>query len=104
MIAFVEATRDDIAVKNRLCPPNPFPQVALDWVRGMLVQMSADYQWGKEPDIADWLEGARLNISRGLRKRSHEPLVQESMKRYGAHVRPGIEKLTQLLRASAVAA
>jgi hypothetical protein len=104
MVAFVEATRDDISVKNRLCPPNPFPQVALDWARGMLIQMNADYQWSKEPDIADWLEGARLNISRGLRKRSHEPLVQEAMKRYGANVRPGLEKLTQLLRGSTVAA
>ena len=98
MVAFVEATRDDIAEKNRLCPPNPFPQVPLDWVRGMLVQMSADYQWSKAPDIAAWLEGARLNISRGLRSHSHEPLVQAAMKRYGANVRPGIDRLTQLLR------
>ena len=97
MVAFIEATRDDVAEKNRLCPTNPFPQVALDWVRGMLVQMRADYQWGKEPDIAEWLEGARLNISRGLRSRSHEPLVQSALKRYGANVRPGIDKLTRLL-------
>jgi len=94
MVAYVEATRHDIVEKNRLCPPNPFPQVALDWVRGMVVQMNADYLWGKEPDIADWLEGARLNISRGLRSRSHEALVHEAMKRYVANVRPGIEKLS----------
>jgi hypothetical protein len=97
MVAFIEATRDDIAEKNRLCPPNPLPQVPLDWVRGTLVGMNADYLWGKEPDIADWLERSRLNISRGLRRRNGDPLVQAASKRFGENARPGVAKLTQLL-------
>ena len=97
MVAFVEATRDDIADKNRLCPPNPLPQVPLDWVRGTLIGMNADYLWGKEPDIAAWLERARLNIGRGLRRRNDDPLVQAASKRFGANARPGLAKLTQFL-------
>ena len=29
--------------------------------------MKAANRWSKEPDIADWLERARLNMLRGLR-------------------------------------
>ncbi len=36
IVGFVEATRKDIAEKNRLCPPNRLPDVPLDWVRGRL--------------------------------------------------------------------
>jgi hypothetical protein len=104
VVGFVEATRDDIAEKNRLCPPNPLPQVSLDWVRGTLIGMNADYLWGKEPDIAAWLEGARLNIGRGLRRRGDDPLVQASSKRFGANARPGLARLTQLLGDRSLAA
>jgi hypothetical protein len=97
LIGFVEATRYDVAEKNRLCPPNRLPDVPLDWVRGTLIGMNADYLWSKEPDIADWLERARLNPSRGLRQHGDEPRVQQAMKRFADHVRPGLAKLTQFL-------
>lgn len=103
MVGFLEATRDDIAEKNRLCPPNPLPQVPLDWVRGTLIGMNADYLWAKQPDIADWLERARLNMGRGLRRRSDDPLVQAASKRFGANARPGLAKLTRFLDGSSLA-
>ena len=97
LVGFVEATREDLAVKNRLCPPNPLPNTALDWVRGTLVAMKADYLWSSEPDLVDWLERARLNPSRGLRRRMGEPRVQEAWQRFTANVRPGLTRLEQLL-------
>jgi hypothetical protein len=100
LVGFVEATRgDDLALKNRLCPPNPLPDAPLDWVRGMLIGVNADYLWSKEPDIADWLERSRLNLSRGLRSRMGEPEVQAASKRYGEYARPGLAKLAQLVAA-----
>jgi hypothetical protein len=48
LVAFVEAHRDDDAEKNRLCPPNPFGDTPLDWVRGMLIQMGADRIWSRK--------------------------------------------------------
>jgi hypothetical protein len=95
LIGFVEATRDDLAEKNRLCPPNRQPDVPLDWVRGTLIGMKADNRWSKEPDLADWLEGARLNAARGLRQRSGEPLVQRAWMRYVENLRPALAKLEQ---------
>lgn len=97
LVGFVEATRQDIAEKNKLCPPNRLPQVPLDWVRGTLIGTNADYLWSKEPDIAAWLERARLNPSRGLRRHGAEPRVRQAMNRYANNVRPGLAKLMQFL-------
>lgn len=100
LVGYVEATRDDTAEKNRLCPPNRLPNVPLDWVRGTLIATNADYQWSKEPDIAAWLERARLNPTRGLRQRSGEPQVQAAMKRYADNVRPGLANLAKFAAAA----
>ena len=97
LVGFVEATRDDIAEKNRLCPPNRLPDVPLDWVRGMLIGMKADNLWSRDAALSDWLERARLNPSRGLRQQSSEPRVQQARKRFVDNVRPGLEKLQQFL-------
>ena len=97
LVGFVEATRHDLAEKNRLCPPNRLPNVPLDWVRGTLIGMNADYLWSKEPDITAWLERARLNPSRGLRQRGDEPRVRQAMNRFAENVRPGLAKLMQFL-------
>lgn len=95
LIGFVEATRDDTAEKNRLCPPNRQPDVPLDWLRGTLIGMRADYLWSKEPDLAEWLDHARLNPSRGLRQRSEER-VQQAWGRYVANVRPALANLERM--------
>jgi NAD(P)-binding Rossmann-like domain len=96
LIAFVEATRDDLDAKNRLCPPNRQPNVPLDWLRGMLVGMKAARLWSKEPDIANWIERGRLNMLRGLPQRNGEPSVQEASARFTANVSPGLENLERL--------
>jgi hypothetical protein len=100
LIGFVEATRRDPAIQNALCPPNPMPDVPLDWARGTLIGMNADRSWSQEPDIADWLERARLNISRGLKGRSEDPKVQQARKRLKANVLPGLQNLMEIVARS----
>jgi hypothetical protein len=101
LVAFVEAHRDDDAEKNRLCPPNPYPDAALDWARTALVQMSADRAWSKEPDISEWLERSRLNPMRGLRGRLGDPRVQRASQRFADSVRPGLARLAELVAQAA---
>jgi hypothetical protein len=96
IVGYVEATRDDLAMKNRLCPPSRQPNVPLDWVHGMLVGMRAANRWTKEPDITDWLERSRLNMMRGLMQRAGDPAVQESFARFFAHLRPALANLERL--------
>jgi hypothetical protein len=95
--AYVEATRgDDLAAKNRLCPPNPQPCVPLDWLRGNRISMTADYLWSKEPDVAEWLDRSRLNATRGLRARAGDPTIRRALARYGAAARPALANLERL--------
>ncbi len=96
LIAYVEATRDDITEQNRLCPPNRQPNVPLDWARGISIGMKAANRWSKERDIADWLDRARLNVMRGLQQRGGAPQVQQAFVRFTANVRPGLANLERL--------
>jgi hypothetical protein len=101
IVGYLEATRGDLTEKNRLCPSNRLPDVPLDWVRGTLIAMSADHAWSRDPAIADWLERARLNPSRGLRARSAEPDVTDAAKRFAVNVRPALENARKLLAEAA---
>jgi hypothetical protein len=96
LIAFVEATREDVHAQNYLCPPNRQPNVPLDWARGMVIGMEAARRWSKEPDVADWLERARLNMLRGLQRHRDEEHVRQAFARFAANVRPGLETLERL--------
>jgi hypothetical protein len=97
LVAYIEATRNDVEAKNRLCPPTRQPNVPLDWLKGMLVGMKAANRWSKEPDIQDWLERSRLNMLRGLLKRAGEPSAQGAFMRFASNVRPGIKNLERLV-------
>jgi hypothetical protein len=97
IVGYLEATRGDLAEKNRLCPPNRLPDVPLDWIRGTLISMTADHGWARDAAIAAWLEGARLNPSRGLRHRGTELDVADASKRFAENVRPALEKARKLL-------
>jgi hypothetical protein len=93
LTAYVEVTRDDIAEKNRLCPPNRQPNTPGDWIRGTLTQWDADREWSRQADLAAWLDRSRLNASRGLSAHLHEPHVQQAMARFVTHVRPATSNL-----------
>jgi len=103
LIAYVEATRDDVETQNYLCPPNRQPSAPLDWARGMLIGMEAARRWSTQPDIMDWLERARLNMFRGVERHNREEHVRQALGRFAANVRPGLEKLERLCARSEAA-
>lgn len=96
VVGFVEATYEDTATKNRLCPTNRLPNAATDWIRGTLTGLNADYLWSKEPAISRWLDRARLNLTRGVRQRMSEPEVQRAGQRYADNIRPALANLHKL--------
>ena len=96
LIAFIEAHRDDDAEKNRLSPPNVYPDTPLDWARCTLTQMRADRAWSAESDISAWLEQSRLNPLHGLRTRFGEPAVQQAAQRYAEHAGGAVARLASL--------
>ncbi|MGE5130054.1 MAG: hypothetical protein ACM3IK_10510, partial [Sphingomonadaceae bacterium] len=101
LIAYIAATRKGTAEQNRLCPPVRLQNVPRDWAVGSLAGTQAAYLWSKEPDVQQWLEGARLWWLRGLRRFFGEPRVQQAHKRYTENVRLATTNLAQLVRAAA---
>ena len=47
----VEAARDDDAAKNLLCPANPYPDTALDWIPVTCIAQRAEMVWTADPDL-----------------------------------------------------
>jgi hypothetical protein len=96
LVAFVEASdRNDID-KNRLCPPNPYPDAATDWIPATCISQRAQETWGSEPDLAAWLQHCRLDAARGLADHMTDPAVQTALGRYAANAEPAIANLEKL--------
>src|SRR4029077_15319996 len=81
LIAFLETARDTDAEKNRLCPPNPYPVSAFDWISASYISQRAEARWLREPDLAAWMERSRLNASRGVGEHMSDPQVQSAFGR-----------------------
>jgi hypothetical protein len=101
LIGYVEATRDEDDEKNRLCPPNPYPDTALDWVRTFASSRAAEREWSRQPDVQAWVDGSRLNLLRGLMDQSADPRVARAFERYAANIMGAVSSLPRLLAEAA---
>jgi len=95
LAGFVEATRDDDADKNRLCPPNPHPSTIQDWPRMMSRTWRTEGRWLSDPDVSAWVAASRLNLLRALPDHAAEPPVQSAINRFLTHVNAATERLKQ---------
>ena len=95
LLGFIEASDRDDAERNRVAPPNPYPNVPHDWIIGTYISMSAQQMWNDEPDIVTWLAGARLNAVSAMNDHFGEPEMQSALGRYVANVEPGLAKLAK---------
>jgi len=96
LAGFVEATRDDDRERNRLCPPNAYPDTLATWawmqVRGIL----AASRFLAEPDIAAWANACALNPVRIEAHRRDDPAVQAALARATDETVRGLPRLAQL--------
>jgi hypothetical protein len=92
----VEATRDDDDVKNRLCPPSPYPNTPQDWARMQVLGARATSAFGAEPDVKAWANRTTLNPARIPAERAGTADVAEALKRYAAHQEAGLSRLAAL--------
>lgn len=89
------ALRGDDAGKNRRCPPNRCPTHATDWIAGASTTQRTQAAWSKEPDLKAWLEGCRLNASRGIRARVGD--ARTALTSLGVHLEPALANLERLV-------
>jgi cation diffusion facilitator CzcD-associated flavoprotein CzcO len=96
LIAYLEASGRDIDSQNALAPPNPYPRVAVDWIRTRHVGMVAQRTWDQTPDVRDWIDSSRLNIAAGLLDHAGDPAVGDAIGSYIEHTDVAIDNLARL--------
>lgn len=101
LLGYVEASRGDDAEKNRLCPPNPYPSAAVDWIAGVYIRSRAQAAWLDDRDLRAWLERSRLYVARGARDRMDDPRMQSAVTRLLENTEPALANLERLLAETA---
>jgi hypothetical protein len=96
LIGYVEAAREGDE-KNALCPPNPYPNTAGDWIPATMVTQRALAAWLRDSDLMAWLEESRLNAARGIGKQMGDPRMQSALTRMTTNMEPAIANLEALL-------
>jgi hypothetical protein len=95
LAGYVEATLEDDAEKNRLCPPAPFSNTTADWARQQVLGSRAS-SFSAYPDIRDWADGVSLNPGRVPPELAGGAAVTAAQERLAQHVGPGMARLAQL--------
>ena len=96
LIGYVEASRHDDAEKNLLCPPNPYPDTAADWIPATRTAQRALNLWLGDADVSAWMERARLNAARGIGAHHADLRMQTALTRMFANAEPGVANLEKL--------
>ncbi|QBX56272.1 NAD(P)/FAD-dependent oxidoreductase [Nocardioides seonyuensis] len=96
LAGYVEATRDDDATKNRLCPPTPLPDTPASWVAATVLGARATMSFGAEPDIKAWADTVALNPSRIPAGHPGGPALDAAVSRLGASAPKGLARLAEL--------
>ncbi len=96
LTGYVEATREDDAEKNRLCPPSSFGNTLTDWATMNVLGMRNAASFGSEPDIKAWTDRVALNPARVPPEYGESPALRDAQERLQAHAGPGLARLTEL--------
>ena len=94
VIAHVEVTMADDAIKNAYCGPVPHPEVPVDWLTMIIAFNANQLHWFADPEMMTWLSGARLNVVSHLSTGAPTP---KDMGPLSERLRGADEKLARLL-------
>jgi hypothetical protein len=95
LAGYVEATLEDDAEKNRLCPPAPFSNTPADWARQQVLGSRAS-SFTAHPRVEEWVEQVSLNPGRIPPELSGSTAVTAARQRLARHVGPGMARLAEL--------
>jgi hypothetical protein len=94
LAGYVEATRDDDAEKNRLCPPSPLPNTPPDWARMQALGARAAMSFGAEPDIKAWGDTVSLNPAR-IQPSDECAALTAATERFRSYLGPAVSRLAE---------
>jgi len=93
LTGYVEAAFDNDAQKNRLCPANPNPDTALDWIPVTCITQRAEVAWSADQKVSSWMRRSRLNASSALRQHLYDPQMKPALTRLSANTELALAKL-----------
>ncbi len=96
LAGYVEATREDDAEKNRLCPPSPYGNSLAGWAEMNVLGTRAAMSFGAEPDIKAWADTVALNPARIPPDHPGSTALEDALARLRVHTGPGLERLSAL--------
>lgn len=96
LIGYVEATREDDAEKNRVCPPSPLSDTPADWASMQYLGGRASLAFGAEPDIGEWIDRVALNPARVPPGGAADHDLAAAEERFRAAVEPGLAAMAKL--------
>ena len=96
LIGYVEATREDDAEKNRVCPPSPLSDTPTDWALMQALGGRASLAFSAEPDIKEWVDGVALNPARVPPGQAVDPDLKAAEERFHAAAGPGLAAMAGL--------
>ncbi|KAG8158248.1 hypothetical protein KVR01_012009 [Diaporthe batatas] len=97
-IAHVEATYGDEEDKNKLCRPIQAPNEPLDYLISVYQMNRNHARWAAEERTGTWLQGARLDMVRGIVQAIPEDVRAATMAEKMKKTELVTEKLRELLR------
>lgn len=96
LVGYVEATRDDDAEKNRLCPPSSLGNSLADWARMNVTGMRSAAAFATAPDIAQWAHSVALNPARVAPEHPGSPALDAARAALAEHAPGGVARLAEL--------
>ncbi|MEO1310078.1 MAG: NAD(P)/FAD-dependent oxidoreductase [Pseudomonadota bacterium] len=105
LIARLEATLETDEEKNALAAPTPLTDSIHDWPASMLVNMTNQYMWGRNPELRAWMRECRLDgfggMASGVGEDDQEK--QAILQRMKDAAFPAVENLQKLAAAQPAA-
>ena len=92
----MEATFDDDAEKNRLCPPSPFSDTPRDWAAMQVLGGRASMAFSANPVIKAWADTVALNPTRITAAQQGDPAVVAAVERFRTSVGAGSAGMAEL--------
>jgi hypothetical protein len=96
LAGYVEATRDDDAEKNRLCPPSSFGNTLQDWATMNVTGLRNSASFSSELDIKAWTDSIAVNPARIPPDYGTSPELDDALARLQTHLPSGLARLAEL--------
>jgi hypothetical protein len=97
VVGYVEATRNDDAEKNRLCPPSPYGNSMAEWARMNVLGTRAVMSFSTEPDIKEWADRVAINPARIPPGHPGSAALDDARERLASHTPSGLVRLAELM-------